>query len=312
MIPIRKTAIILVTYGHWDQTENCLNDLFRNDSGRFRVLVVDNGSKDETVQNIRRDFPQVHLVVSQSNRGFGAANNLGVSQIENLEENFDSIFILNNDMRIPDGAIKALQESLSKSPADVIVPRLLNVDGSVQKNWFSEIPPLQFFLNAFRSEKSAGRYVHGTTAPVAGSNFLEARWTNAAAWLMTVATWKKVGGFDEKIFMYYEDVDWAYRARALGIRFLIDPDVSLTHLGGGSAQSSLSRSLQHDSSQLYFYRKHFGFRGAILSRSFRAVRSLVRVLAQIPAIPFSAKARSSVKLHFRLFLFALGLFRYRR
>lgn len=312
MSPIRKTAIILVTYGHWDQTENCLKDLFKNGSENFRVIVVDNGSADDTLENIRRDFPQVHLIVSKRNRGFGAANNLGISHIEDLGEAFDSIFILNNDMRIPEGAIKSLQETLECYPDAVIVPQLLNTDGSVQKNWFSEIPAVQFFLNAFRSEKSAERYVNGTTVPVKGSHLLEAQWTNAAAWLMKLSTWKSVGGFDENIFMYYEDVDWAYRARALGVKFLIDPGVSLTHLGGGSAKSNLSRSLQHDSSQLYFYRKHFGIRGALLSRSFRAVRSLVRVILQIPAMPISKNARASVKLHTKLFLFALGLFRYRR
>ena len=309
---IEKTAIVLVTYGQWEKTEHCLKDLRTLPGESFRVFVVDNGSTDGTPQNIERDFPEVRLLCPNANLGFGAANNRGVALALESGENFDSIFLLNNDTRVPQGTLEALQRDLSHFPEDVVSPRLLNADGSVQKNWFSEIPHLQFFLNAFRTKSSAERYVHGETVSIPNTPFREARWTNAAAWLMTVETWNRVGGFDEKFFMYYEDVDWAYRARKAGIRFLIDTENALVHLDGGSAKSGLSRSMQHDSSQLYFYRKHFGFKGALLSRSFRILRSLVRIVPQIPRIPFSEAARRTVKIHSHLFLLSLGVLKCER
>lgn len=312
MKQIQKTAIILVTYGQWEQTKDCLQDLLCQKEGSFRIFVADNGSPDKTRENITANFPDVTLLPMKKNSGFGAANNAGISLAKNFGEPFDSIFILNNDTRIPPQTLEILQRDLSENPDKIIVPQLQNADGSIQKNWFSEIPPVQFFLNAFRTESSAARYVHGTTVPIPNSPFQEAAWTNAAAWMMTVETWDKVGQFDEKFFMYYEDVDWAYRARALGVPFWIDTKIHIVHLGGGSAKSVLSRSLQHDASQLYFYRKHFGKKGARLSTAFRATRSLVRILLQLPKSPFSKSARESLRIHGPLFLFAIGLFKFKR
>lgn len=312
MKAIQKTAIILVTYGQWEKTRNCLDDLFRQPRDRFQVFVVDNGSPDGTPQKIGAEFPEAKLCCPKKNLGFGSANNMGISLSQKAEVPFDSVFILNNDTRIPLGTLEALQDDLSRFPEEVISPQLRNADGSIQRSWFSEIPHRQFFLNAFRSRKSAARYVHGKPVPVPDSPFWEAQWTNAAAWLMSMETWNRVGPFDEKFFMYYEDVDWAYRARKLGIRFFIDTAHSIVHLDGGSAKNILSRSLQHDSSQLYFYRKHFGWKGAILSRAFRMFRSLLRFLTLLPFAPFRKSARDNAKIHLVLFLFSLGLFKFKR
>ncbi len=312
MRDFQKTAIVLVTYGQWEKTRNCLTDLSGQPKERFRIFVVDNGSMDGTPQRIGEEFPEVKLCCPKENLGFGAANNMGISLAKESEISFDSIFILNNDTRIPPGTLEALQKDLSRFPEHIVSPQLRNADGSIQKSWFSRIPPRQFLLNAFRSKESAARYVHGKTVPVPDSPFLEAQWTNAAAWMMSAETWNRVGPFDERFFMYYEDVDWAYRARKLGFRFFIDKAHSIVHLDGGSAKNVLSRSLQHDSSQLYFYRKHFGWKGALLSRTFRLFRSLLRFGLLLPFAPFKKTARDNAKIHLVLFLFSLGLFKFER
>lgn len=312
MKAFQKTAIILVTYGQWGKTRNCLSDLFKEPKDLFEIFVVDNGSTDGTPQRISEEFPEVKLCLPGKNLGFGAANNLGIACAEKSGIPFDSIFILNNDTRIPPGTLKDLQKDLSKFPGHIISPQLRNPDGSTQESWFSEISHRQFFLNAFRSKESAARYVHGKTFPVPNTPFMEAQWTNAAAWLMSTETWKNVGLFDEKFFMYYEDVDWAYRARKRGIHFFIDTKHSIIHLDGGSAKNTLSRSLQHDSSQLDFYRKYFGAKGVFLSRTFRMSRSLLRVILLLPKIFFSKEARENAQIHLVLFLFSIGLFKFNR
>jgi GT2 family glycosyltransferase len=88
--------------------------------------------------------------------------------------------------------------------------------------------------------------------------FFQNDWMNGICLFMKTETFREVGMFDEKFYM--------------------NPCSVITHLWGGSSENSLSRSLQHDSFQLYFYSKHFGKKGAVLSRIFRVCRSGLRLM----------------------------------
>lgn len=81
---------------------------------------------------------------------------------------------------------------------------------------------------------------------VPGTSFLQNDWMNGICLFMKTETFREVGMFDEKFFMYYEDTDFAWRAKQKGFKFYMNPCSVITHLGGGSSENSLSRSLQHD------------------------------------------------------------------
>lgn len=331
----KKTAIILVTYNGWALTEACLKDLSGLADGPFVVAVADNGSSDGTVEKIRQQFPWVHVYPQAGNLGFGAANNGAIRGLIADGIEFDAVCLLNNDTRFDASAIVKLREDLDKA-GGVVAPTTLNADGSRQNNFFAGLGPdgigsLQFFLNAFRGEGGAARVLEGTPQPVtieaiehraenasengaedAGENsatLLETRWTSAVCWILSRKLWEAAGGFDEKIFMYYEDGDLALRLRALGARFFISQESIITHLGGGSASNSLSRALQHDRSQQYVFRKHFGIRGLLLSKAFRVTRSLVRMGSALPRCFVGANAkqkREYFRHHFALLKEALS------
>lgn len=275
-----KTAIIMVTYNGWPVTKNCLMDLALLPKENFVIAIADNGSTDDTVENIRKEFPEVKLYPQSDNLGFGAANNAAVNGLiaDNIE--FDSICLLNNDTRFECSAIvelqKALAEATEKFGKAIVVPRVKNSDGTPQPNYFEKISNTQFFLNAFRSQKSAARYLEGTPVPCKGTSFCKTYWASAVCWIMPRNVFEDLGGFDENIFMYYEDFDLAHRAIKAGYSFYIQDACTITHLGGASAQSSISRALQHDHSQEYVFEKHFGFQGKKLSRRFRICRSFMR------------------------------------
>ncbi|MCF0223189.1 MAG: glycosyltransferase family 2 protein, partial [Fibrobacter sp.] len=293
-----RTAIILVTYNGWALTKACLKDLEPlfapqgkevDDGRKFVVAIADNGSSDGTVENIRRNYPankyeNLRIYPQEKNLGFGAANNRAISALiaEGIE--FETLCLLNNDTRLDASAILELQKALGKASTlpdaaksakkgaaedctqvnAVIAPTLLNADGSRQNNFFAGLGPqgigsLQFFLNAFRGESGAAKILEGTPMPVANcTELLETHWTSAVCWMLTRKLWDAAGGFDEKIFMYYEDGDLALRMRKLGARFFIHSQCAITHLGGGSAANNLSRAIQHDRSQQYVFKKHFG------------------------------------------------------
>lgn len=321
----KTTAIIMVTYNGWDLTRNCLKDLSPLlSTGDYVIAIADNGSSDGTVENIRKEFspeafPQIHVYPQAKNLGFGAANNAALRGLIADQVEFDTVCLLNNDTRFDAKAIIELrkeldnvQDALAKDA--VLAPTTYNADGSVQSNFFAGLGPykigfLQFLMNAFRNEKNAARILEGTPrscADDAGANcdgIFETCWTSAVCWMMSADLWNRVGGFDENIFMYYEDADMALRCRELGARFFITRKSAITHLGGGSAKSSLSRALQHDRSQQYVFRKHFGIKGLFLSKGFRTLRSLVRILATLPHAIFGkadSEKRNYIRHHFAL------------
>ena len=324
-----RTAIILVTFNGWELTRNSLNDLAAQlgDSEHFVVAVADNASTDGTPERIRHDFPSVHLYASPKNVGFGSANNLAIEGLLHDGESFDAVCLLNNDTRLTPDTIPQLREAWIQAQElaqgeggkfAVVAPAVKNPDGSEQPNYFAGLGPegigsIAFFRNAFRNEASAAKILQGVPRQTAQGDLAEVHWTSAVCWLFGKDLYdslcKENAGklFDEKIFMYYEDADLALRARHLGTRFFIASSVPLTHLGGGSAQSNTRRALQHDRAQQYVFKKHFGFHGYLLSKSFRFCRSLARVAASLPRSlgPGGKQTRAYIKHHFTLMRAAL-------
>ncbi|PWJ65813.1 hypothetical protein SAMN05720473_103217 [Fibrobacter sp. UWB15] len=306
-----RTAIILVTFNGWEMTRNCLNDMAAQlaDSEHFAVAIADNASSDDTVKNIRKEFPTVHVYPSDKNLGFGAANNLAIKRLLSDGESFDSICLLNNDTRLNADTLPRLQKAWEKAEAfaresgnayAVIAPSTKNKDGSDQPNYFAGLGPegigsLKFFTNALRNEEGAAEILQGKPSKTAQENLLETNWLSGVCWMFGKELYESLttegSFFDEKIFMYYEDADLALRARKIGARFFIANDITLTHLGGGSAQSNTSRALQHDRAQQYVFKKHFGIKGLLLSKGFRILRSSVRIATAIPRIGSSEKRK---------------------
>ena len=299
-----RTAVILVTFNNWELTKNCLTDLAQQiaDQEHFVIAVIDNASTDGTVEKIQKNFPAIHLYPCDENLGFGTANNLAIDWLIRDGEIFDSICLLNNDTRLEPDTLPRLQNAWVNAKTlthtnnhayAIVAPAIKNKDGSEQPNYFAGLGPdkigaLRFLTNAFRNEKSAAAILQGNLSKTGQPNLLETYWFSGVCWMfgkdLYEALLKKDGFFDEKIFMYYEDGDLALRARKLGARFFICSDIPLTHLGGGSAQNSLSRALQHDRAQQYVFTKHFGIKGLLLSKIFRILRSFVRIVSVIPCI----------------------------
>ncbi len=306
-----KTAIILVTHNQWNMTEMCLQKLSALSPQNFAIVVADNASTDGTPQNIRNNFSEVLLLETGDNAGFGTANNRAVKYAcERID--FDSICLLNNDT-LPDPAIlQTLQNDLASWNAThpetqaMFSPETRNPDGSEQLNYYADISLLTFFMNAFRTKKAAAEHLHGVPVPLKEKKtLLQTDWTSAVCWMMNLSLWDACCGFDEKIFMYYEDVDFAWRANTLGAKFLLDTRLKLTHLGGGSTETSVKQALQHDNSQEYVFRKRWGTRGYIVSKIFKCIRSGIRIAISLPFAAFSTRTRKSLCTHLRLLRNAL-------
>lgn len=245
-----KLSIIILSWNTKALLKQCLKSLERESkkAGEQEVIVVDNGSSDSSPQMVKKEFPQVKLIRNEENLGFAKGNNQGIKVAKGKY-----IMLLNSDTIVKKGVIEKLVEYLDDHLGSAIVgPKLLNQDGSSQANC-GRFPNLLVALVMLFGEHWGGSdYVRCSPAT---SGFVD--WLMGAAFMARKRVFEQIGGLDEEIFMYMEEVEWFYRARQAGFKAYFLKEAEIVHLGRGSSQSgkkepilSIYRGLIH------YYKKH--------------------------------------------------------
>lgn len=227
-------AVVVVNFNTRELLRNCLASVLLEEPAE--VVVVDNGSVDDSRALVRHGFPGVLLISDLRNPGFGAAANRGVAACR-----APYVLLLNADTRLEPGALRALIDELDRHPqAAVVGPRLLETDGGPQSSWFPEPTPfnllaLNTFLNRLvrvtpglsrRFRPVWGRDVPAGTVP----------WLKGAALALRREAFQKVGGFDESFFLYAEDVDLCFRFRHAGWEVRFTEAARVVHVEGASTR----------------------------------------------------------------------------
>jgi N-acetylglucosaminyl-diphospho-decaprenol L-rhamnosyltransferase len=233
--------VVIVAYGRYELTYNCLSHL-REQSIDHRVIVVDNGSTDDTCERIRGDWPDVHLECFEDNHGFAAACNRGAAAGSG-----EIVVLLNNDVYARADFLERLIVPLQKDPEIGSVAALMLQPGEqlIDSAGLAADVTLGCFPRLQGLDAREARRVRPVLAGPAGT---------AAAYRRSA--WEQVGGLDETIFAYMEDFDLALRLRSAGWRSILAPDAIGVHLG--------SATFGHRSA---WQRRHGGFgRGYMLRR----------------------------------------------
>lgn len=249
-------AVVVVNFNTRELLRNCLASVLLEEPAE--VVVVDNGSADDSRALVRNGFPGVLLISEPRNPGFGAAANRGVAAC-----GAPYVLLLNADTRLEPGALRALTGELDRHPkAAVVGPRLLETDGRPQSSWFPEPTPfnllaLNTFLNrlvrvtpglARRFRPVWGRDVPAGTVP----------WLKGAALALRREAFQAIGGFDESFFLYAEDVDLCFRLRNAGWEVRFTPAAQVVHVEGAS-----TRQVRAEAMVLFFdslarlYRRYY-------------------------------------------------------
>lgn len=254
-----QVSIIIVNYNAADVLPACLDSLkAQPPTLPSEVWVVDNASTDGSVALLRDRYAWVRLIASERNLGFAGANNLAAGRAEG-----DYLLLLNPDTVAPAGAVAALAQFAEANPqAAAVGPRLINADGSGQRSAWRGYPGLAMALSdALYLWKAPGlplarlsEYQTGElTQPREVDHLL------GACLLIRRAAWDKVGGLDDRFFLFLEETDWCFRARQQGWRVMYNPEVRITHLGEHSMNQNPQRNLpEFYRSYCRFYRKHAG------------------------------------------------------
>jgi GT2 family glycosyltransferase len=229
----RVTAVI-VTFNSGAVVAECLGRL----ASVGKVVVVDNGSADDTLAMAERARPGVVVVRNGSNLGYGAAANRGLARVAT-----EYGLLITPDALLAPGALPSLVAAADRWPdAAVVAPLLfdardrldLAVMGPREHNhrpagWRPEAPFCTWFVTG-------------------------------AVWLVRLAAWRAVGGFDEAIFLYNDDADLCLRMRRAGFALVVLPEAAARHLGGRSTPPSRRVRWLKDRhmtwSHLYLERKH--------------------------------------------------------
>jgi N-acetylglucosaminyl-diphospho-decaprenol L-rhamnosyltransferase len=219
------------------------------------IWVVDNGSTDDSVAMLRRDFPHIHLIESRINLGFAGANNLAMQRSTGRY-----LLLLNTDAIVRPGAIRALLHLAESAPrAGIVGAHLLNPDGAFQAS-YTNFPTLwqEFLILSTLGRRLRGRWYPSHGAEVAnGAQRVD--YVEGACLLVRRAAFEEVGGLDEGYFMYAEEVDWCRRMAAAHWEVWYAPAAQVVHIGGASSTNrKASREADLYRSRVRYFRTYHG------------------------------------------------------
>ncbi|MDR6720364.1 glycosyltransferase family 2 protein [Paenibacillus sp. 2003] len=252
-------SIIIVNYNTRQLTLDCLDSVYAfNTSYSYEVIVVDNASHDDSVQAIRKVYPQVHLIANKDNTGFAVANNQGMKVA-----NGRYILLLNSDTVVQPDTLQTMvgfmdcHPEMGASGCKVILP-----DGSLDKACKRGFPtPSASFYYAFGISRlfpdrpKFNQYQLGHLSP---DDEYPVDCLVGAFMLVRRETIDQVGGLDETFFMYGEDIDWCYRIKEAGWGIFYYPRTYIVHYKGGSARRKpLKITYEFHRAMWVFHRKHY-------------------------------------------------------
>jgi N-acetylglucosaminyl-diphospho-decaprenol L-rhamnosyltransferase len=266
-----RVAVIVVSWNARDDLVACLRSL-RAVTAPLEVVVVDNASEDGSAAAARQSFPDARVIEPGANLGFARACNLGWRATR-----APYVLFLNPDAEVAPAAVEALAAVLDARPdVGIVGPATRYADGRPQVSFGPDLTPLgewrqQRLMRAVRARDA--RTLSSLEAAISREH--EPAWVSASCLMTRRSLLENLGGFDERFFLYEEDVDLCVRARHAGFRVAFTPSASVTHRLGRSMERSSERArIEYDRSHLYFYRKHRGPWATALLRVYLGVTGL--------------------------------------
>ncbi len=266
-------SVVIVNFETPIHTIQCVESLYRNRSTfPFEIILIDNGSRDGSVDEIRSRFPEVVSIETGENLGFARAKNLGINNARG-----QYILLLNSDTKILDNALDRMLAHLeSDASIGALGPRQLDGHGKLQLSWgafptfvseiFRKVLHHRLSLDDFRIRD----YLE---EKYAGSN--EVDWVSGSCLLVRREAVFGAGLLDPHFFMYFEDIDLCERIRRAGWKIHFNSDITIVHYGGVSAKKNILNVLvEYRHSQIYFTKKYYGLSGVVLLKSLLLIKNV--------------------------------------
>lgn len=273
----KDLSIIIVNWNTCELLAQCLHSLYKTIQNLyFEIFVVDNASSDRSIEMVRRLFTEVRLIENTDNVGFVRANNQAIDRC-----NGRYVLLLNSDTKVLSGSIEEMVRFMDKHPsAGAAGARLLNPDGSFQAS-YSPFPTLwQEILILSTLGRCLIRPSFPSYGPQTETGAQRIRgYVEGACIIARHEAIDKVGGLDERIFMYAEDVDWCYRLYMAGWEVWYLPQATIIHHGGQSSKQ-LQKQMEAElyCSRLYFFSKHYSKAASLSLKALIYTLTLIKIV----------------------------------
>lgn len=295
-------SVIILSYNTKEITDECLArlkesvDFCQKKMGnKIEVIVLDNASEDGSSEMIAKKHPWVTLIESKTNTGFSRGNNMAFSQSK-----FPMVLFLNSDVYAEEDSLVKALEYFKNPDCDVLGVKLLHQDKSFQPSagnlptplntiyWIlgiSLIPGMREFTNPFHPNYQSF-FKSPTVVPVG--------WISGAFLMIKKEVFERVGGFDEKIFMYLEEVELCKRIKEAGFKIWYAPNIAVTHLHGASSKFDSTLAFVNELKGLRYYLKKYHPGSYWLVKMFLILGLILRVMV-FSLLGKTQRARAYVK-----------------
>lgn len=301
----RDISIIIVNWNTKDLLLKCIESVYKTIKAfSFEIIVVDNSSKDGSVETVRERFPDLIIVENRNNMGFAKANNQALNIIKGRYA-----VLLNTDTVLTEGAVDVMIDFMEKNRTiGICGGQLMNADGSRQ-NSIANAPSLMTEL----LNKSILRRLLPRRYPGKEQTFekpIEVESVVGACMIVRKDAIDDTGVLDESFFFFLEETDWCMRMKKKGWKVFHHPHAKIFHLQGQTAGKVNFRArIEYWISRYLYFQKHHGKSTRIALRAgllFKLLISISFLLLQNIVFLFSSqKAQDRLALNIRLLLWHL-------
>ena len=259
-----RVDVGVVTWNTAELTASRLRALLDGDQGcDIRLLVRDNASSDGTVEVLRERVPEAEIDAGAENLGFAAGVNTLLARSD-----APWIFLVNSDASPLPGAIgKLVEAGIAHPRAAAVAPRIEDEQGNLEHSTHP-FPSLRvaatcaFAWDRISREKADELFLEGSWLH---DRPRDVDWAIGAALLLRKEAVDEIGGFDERFFMYAEDLEWCWRAAKRGWSIRFEPSAVVRHVGNASGEKKFGsrRTREHMRNALLFYYREHGLGSAL-------------------------------------------------
>ncbi len=231
-------SIIITHYKTPDLLKLCLKSIQENTQNLPKeIFVVDSAADEETEEFIKNDFPEISYISFKKDVGFAKLVNAGLSGARG-----NYVLILNADMILTKGCLNKMVDYLSTRPeVGLLGPQLLNFDSTIQKSCFRFYRPQTIiYRRTFLGKSKRGqKHLNGfLMSDFDHQSVREVDWLMGTALLAKKEIIEKIGGMDERFFMYFEDVDWCRRFWKNNYKVIYYPEAKMYHYHGQNSKKT--------------------------------------------------------------------------